>query len=182
MTGASNQAVDWFVNDISGGTPTIGTISPDGLYTAPNLVPVPPTVTIKAVSQADGNKSDTASVTIVIQVEISAPPGTSLILGPGGAIDFEASVIGTTNTAVTWYVNQVPGGNSSIGTVTAEGIYTAPASVPRIQKVRVRAISQADNSVEAEILVTLSPQYEIFLLDQYGNVYSTGGTVVSPTP
>jgi exo-beta-1,3-glucanase (GH17 family) len=63
-TGSYSSAVTWSVNDVEGGSSTVGTISTSGLCTAPVTVPNPATVTIKATSQADTSKSATATVTI----------------------------------------------------------------------------------------------------------------------
>src|SRR6266568_2270813 len=49
-SGNFNPGVNWYVNDVQGGNPTIGAISPNGLYTAPNSVPNPNSVTVKAQS------------------------------------------------------------------------------------------------------------------------------------
>src|SRR5207237_284483 len=59
---------------------------------------------------------------------------------------FTATVTGTTNTAVTWRINDVVGGNSTIGTVDANGLYTAPATLPSSTTVYVRAFSVANTS------------------------------------
>src|SRR5208283_1148483 len=63
VTGSSNTAVQWQVNNVTGGTAATGTISTAGLYTAP-----PTTtniqVTVTAVSVADSTKSASAVVSI----------------------------------------------------------------------------------------------------------------------
>lgn len=64
VTGTTNTLVTWTVNDVVGGNPTVGTISNIGLYTAPNAIPSPSTVSVKAASQADSTKSASATVTI----------------------------------------------------------------------------------------------------------------------
>jgi hypothetical protein len=67
---------------------------------------------------------------------------------------FQATVTGSTNTAVTWEVNGTVGGNSTIGTI-AGGVYTAPASVPNPASVTVTAVAQAStaSSKSAVVLV-----------------------------
>ena len=65
VTGATNTAVTWSVNNIQGGNATVGTISNAGLYTAPATVPTPGAVTIKVISVEDTTASDTATVTII---------------------------------------------------------------------------------------------------------------------
>ncbi|RYZ45652.1 MAG: chitinase [Myxococcaceae bacterium] len=56
-------------------------------------------------------------------VSVAVSP-TDVILVPGGTQAFSATVTGTPNTAVTWSVPQGPAG----GTVSATGVYTAPAT------------------------------------------------------
>src|SRR5207244_2517917 len=70
---STNQAVTWQVNGSNGGNASVGTISGSGLYTAPLAVPLPATVTVAAISQADTSKSASAavSVTIIIAASIS---------------------------------------------------------------------------------------------------------------
>jgi hypothetical protein len=60
-----NKGVTWDVNGTVGGNAIVGTVSPAGLYTAPAVIPSPPTVKVRATSKADPSKSDFATVTIV---------------------------------------------------------------------------------------------------------------------
>ena len=61
----ANTAVSWSVNAVAGGNSTVGTISSNGLYTAPASIPSPATVTVSAAEQATSSiKPGTASVTI----------------------------------------------------------------------------------------------------------------------
>ncbi|MBI3608336.1 MAG: VCBS repeat-containing protein [Nitrospirae bacterium] len=63
------QAADWTVNDLVGGTATVGRISAIGGYTAPFVIPSPSTVTI-AASVA----TNTATVTIVSRFVAGGTP------------------------------------------------------------------------------------------------------------
>jgi len=45
--------------------------------------------------------------------------------------------------AITWTVNGIPGGNTTVGTVSDRGLYTAPAAVPMQSDVTVTATSTA---------------------------------------
>ena len=65
VSGTSNAAVSWSVNDTPSGSSAIGTIDSSGKYTAPTSLPSPNTVTIKATSSADTSKSSTSSVTLM---------------------------------------------------------------------------------------------------------------------
>lgn len=62
---------------------------------------------------------------------------------------------GGANPGVTWSVNSVPGGNATVGTIDAKGLYTAPATLPNQNRVRVTATSIAEPLLSAMALVTL---------------------------
>ena len=64
VANTSNTAVNWSVNSIAGGNATVGTISSTGLYTAPDVIPSPASVTITAVLQAASTISGNGIVTI----------------------------------------------------------------------------------------------------------------------
>src|SRR6202008_3053254 len=54
-----------------------------------------------------------------------APQSPTVVVSQ--AIAFQATVTGTSNTAVTWEVNGVASGNSTVGTINTSGTYRAPA-------------------------------------------------------
>ncbi len=64
VTGSTNKAVTWQVNNLTNGNATFGTISNNGYYVAPALALGSP-VTIKAISKADTTKSATATVMVI---------------------------------------------------------------------------------------------------------------------
>ena len=151
----SNTAVTWQVNGVTGGNATTGTISSSGLYTAPAAVPNPATVTVTAVSQADTTKSASTTVTILAAVAVGISPLLPSV-NVGAQLQFTATVQNTSNTAVTWQVNGVTGGNATTGTISSSGLYTAPAAVPSPDTVTITAVSQADSSAEASTTLTVT--------------------------
>jgi len=86
-----------------------------------------------------------------ISVSISGAASTRL----GATSQFTATVTGTTNQAVTWQVNGVTGGSAAAGTISASGLYTAPASMPSVQTVTVSAVSAASASATATLTESL---------------------------
>ncbi|MGA7854168.1 MAG: hypothetical protein WCA15_12655 [Candidatus Acidiferrales bacterium] len=68
---------------------------------------------------------------------------------------FQATVTNSSNDAVSWNVNGVAGGNSTSGTVSPTGLYTAPAAMPNPASVAVTAVSQADAQASGSATVTL---------------------------
>lgn len=93
---------------------------------------------------------------VVIPVVVTVAPSTTAA-NTGGVQQFTHTVTGAANTAVTWSVNNIAGGNATVGTITAGGLYTAPASVPAPATVAVRATSVADPSKSAVANLTISP-------------------------
>jgi len=88
-------------------------------------------------------------------VSVSVSP-TSASVATSATQQFTATVTGSTNTAVTWQVNSVVGGNSTTGTITAAGLYAAPTTVPTPATVTVKAVSQADTTKSASASVTVT--------------------------
>src|SRR5436853_1789952 len=82
----------------------------------------------------------------------------NLTLPVGGTRQFSVQVTGTTNTAVNWTVNNLPGGNAAVGTINGTGFYTAPAVLPPGYTVAVKATSAADPTAFAAGTVTVRNQ------------------------
>ncbi len=91
---------------------------------------------------------------VVSNVSVAIVPGATT-LALGGTQQFVATVTGTGNTAVTWQVNGVTGGNATLGTVTAGGLYQAPANAPT-SAVNVDALSNANGTTSGSAPVTLA--------------------------
>ncbi len=95
-------------------------------------------------------------------VSVSLTPGSATVL-LGNAQSFTAAVSGAADTAVEWSVNGVAGGNSGHGTITAAGVYSAPAILPAPAAVTVRATSRADSAKYAEATVTVASDVSLSL-------------------
>ncbi|HEY1262688.1 MAG TPA: hypothetical protein VGF06_04140 [Terriglobales bacterium] len=70
---------------------------------------------------------------------------------------FTATVQNASDTTVKWSVNGVAGGNSTVGTISSSGLYTAPVLVPDPGQFNVTATSNADASKSANSSLTVSP-------------------------
>src|SRR5205085_2339534 len=111
-------------------------------------------VGVTALGSAGCGVGSTAQVPIAVSVTISP---TSATVAAGGTQQFSATVQNTSNTAVTWQVNGVAGGNATVGTISSAGLYTAPAAVQSTTTVTVTAVSQADATKSASAQVTITP-------------------------
>ncbi len=144
VTGASNTAVTWSVQEGSAG----GSVSPSGLYTAPAS---PGTFHVVATSQADAAKSGLATVTVTPPAApaVTLTPSAASI-GVGATVQFTATVTGTANTAVGWSVQE----GSAGGTVSPTGLYTAPLVAGTFHVV---ATSAADPTRTGTATVAVAP-------------------------
>jgi Bacterial Ig-like domain (group 2)/Galactose oxidase, central domain len=115
VTGSTNTAVTWSVQENGGGT-----IDNTGLYTAPQ--DSTGKFYVVATSQANSAAKGTAVVTVP-QAQLTISPA-AVTLAPGGAQTFTASVAGFPNANVTWTVQETGG-----GVINSAGFYTAPSGV-----------------------------------------------------
>src|SRR5262245_61996505 len=88
-----------------------------------------------------------------ITVSVSPPTGTVLL---GNHLAFTTNVTNTADTSVSWSVNGIAGGNSNVGTIAANGAYTAPADLPASATLQITATSHADatKSSSATVMIT----------------------------
>ena len=152
----TNMGVTWQVNGVTGGDPTHGTIDTTGKYTAPAAVPTPASVTVTVISQANATKTAAAQLTITAtvtgNVAVSISPKRAG-LTTGQLQTFTATVTGSATTTVTWEVDMIQGGNSSVGTISASGVYTPPAS-PGTHTVGARSVADSTVGATASVAIT----------------------------
>lgn len=158
VTGTSSTGVTW---SVTGG----GTITTSGLYTAPSTVPSPDQVTVTAASKAEPAKSGSAAVTITTQTNsvVSVSP-SAVSVEVFATQQFSAAINSQPSTAVTWEVNGVTGGNTTTGTISTSGLYSAPHSISNSLipanaapvNVQVTAVSTANSSNSGAATVTLT--------------------------
>ena len=165
VSGTSNTGVTWLINPAIGGWARNASTF---VYTAPSTAPTTQTVTITATSTADQSKTATAVITLLQAVTVSLSPST-VSLAPSGTQQFGATVLGASNSAVTWAINPAVGRSSA-------GMYTAPSSIPESQTVIVTARSVADGTKSASATVGLSAPTAIFTY----YVDSTNGSDFNP--
>ena len=100
-----------------------------------------------------GSSSSPEMSPAVVSVSISSQSTSAVV---GQTVQFTATVSGTSNAAVTWSVNAVVGGSSSVGTISSTGMYTAPGVPPSPNAVSVQVTSVADTSKTASLTLTIS--------------------------
>lgn len=171
ITGTTNTGVNWTVDGVANGNSTVGTIIAGAggrvTYAAPAAAG---THTIVATSAADATKTASCSVTVAAastNVAISMTPSAPTALGAGGTLQFAASVTGSSNTAVTWAVNGIAGGNSTVGTIDSTGLYTAPTSSSKAFR-SITATAQANPSAVATLRILTTQNNTVVNATTYG--------------
>ena len=158
VTGGSDPSVTWDINLAA------GSIDTNGLYTAPASIDVAQTVTVTATSVQDPTQSGSATVDLA-PVVVSLSP-TSATLGASATQQFTPTVTGTPNTAVTCAISP------ATGSIDADGLYTAPASIAAAETVTVTATSVADPNKSGNATV--------FLITGGGGDQPPGVLITSP--
>ncbi len=164
IQGGTNNVTIWQVNGITGGNDTIGRIDSNGLYHAPTTIPSPAIVTVTAVSFEDETVSASATVAITPapSVAITSPSGpVTVTSGGANSVTFSAVETGGTTDTILWYAGPlgglgVLGGNATVGTINASGVYTPPLTPPIGQTITVTAVAQDSPGTTASLPVTIA--------------------------
>jgi hypothetical protein len=153
---ASNTGVVWSLN------PAVGSVSANGFYQAPAGVSQNQNITISATSVQDSTKSAYATISLIAPPPPPPPPPAvtvaSVAVSPaavtvlqGNQQQFTATVNGSVSSAVTWTISP------QLGTISSNGLYTAPGSVSSMQIVSVKAASTANPAKSSTTILFLVP-------------------------
>ena len=134
--GSGNTDLTW--------TATGGSITTEGVYTAPSTSG---TYTITATSVEDTSKSASATVVVLAGfIEFISPPKALFIKDK---VEIQANVVGLENQAMAW--------SALLGSITADGQYTAPSEVVGFHQMEtIVAESLQDPSVWAQLQIRIN--------------------------
>jgi hypothetical protein len=82
--------------------------------------------------------SSTRRLTVMNPVSIRVTPATETVR-LGATRKYTASLVNAVDKRVVWSVNGIAGGSSTVGTVAADGLYTAPWVMPAAGQVTITA-------------------------------------------
>lgn len=122
-------------------------------------VTISATAATTAAPSSAGSSACLTAVAVTSPVAVTVSPSSASLAEGTGTQAFKATVTNTNNTAVSWQVNKVTGGNSTVGTISTSGVYTPPATVAATLAVTVTAVSAAvkSQSGSAQVVVTGPP-------------------------
>jgi hypothetical protein len=141
VAGTVNHAVTWSIQEGSTG----GSISQNGLYTAPTTEMNVHVIATSIVDPGILSKS----VVSVNPVSISLP--STITVRRGGQRQVAVTVAGTVHTDVSWTVEE----GASGGTITPDGMYTAPISGGPFH-VTARSLADLSKAATAAVVLTES--------------------------
>ncbi|MES1260249.1 MAG: hypothetical protein ABUS49_00840 [Acidobacteriota bacterium] len=138
-------AVSWQI------TPSRGSISAGGVYTAPADALLGEQVTVQAVSNSNAAISGSAVVRLTAPVTVTLTPAVAT-MDASRMQQFTASVAGAVDKTLTWSLDP------AVGSISASGLYTGPAA-SNGGIVVVTATSKADptRSASAAIILPAPP-------------------------
>jgi hypothetical protein len=123
-----------------------------------------PTAAGAATGQLTIASNSSITGTAVISLSGTGTSAPAIVVGvtpanasiaAGTTQQFEASVTGTSDTAVAWTVSGDGCGGTACGTISSSGLYAAPAAVPSPATVTVTATSESEPSATATAGVTV---------------------------
>lgn len=133
-----DQTVDW--------SATAGTIDGTGLYTAPAVPPASGTVTVTA-------RTDDAQDAVTFAIDAARPPVVTIHGAPGSMVAGESAELSATvegdAPGVTW--------SATAGTITPDGLFTAPGEPPAGGTVTVAATSAGGANDQRVIEIRARP-------------------------
>jgi Bacterial Ig-like domain (group 2)/Abnormal spindle-like microcephaly-assoc'd, ASPM-SPD-2-Hydin/PQQ-like domain len=132
-----------------------------------------------AVPQAQGSATVTAT-SGVISGSASLKVSTVTVSPHLASIPLTQTEQFNANQSVTWYVDGIAGGNSTVGTITSSGLYSPPSTAGP-HTISVTATSDPTQSAQASITVTDYPGTFTYNNDNLRTSWNQDEVVLSPS-
>jgi hypothetical protein len=162
-TGAPNPSVTWSLAGAGCSNATCGTVDANGNYTAPQILPPNPNVTLTARSVADPSKSGTAAISVTSHFAFSV--SGAMTVNAGASSNYSATLTPAPNsnpsTAISWAVAGAGCSGATCGAISGSGpsvTFMAPTLAPSPNTVTITATPVADPTKAASITVAIQAQ------------------------
>jgi hypothetical protein len=161
--GKPTTAMNWTLLGAGCSGTACGTVTPSGVFTAPQILPSPPTVLLTAASVADPSKSASVPVTVTSNFTLSVS-GPSPVAA-GSTANFAATLTPVASShpsaTINWSVSGTGCTGIACGTISGAGagggaVYTAPPVAPSPDQITITATPLADPSKAASITIVIS--------------------------
>ena len=156
--GNPDRAVTWVISGNGCTGAACGTVNSSGTYTAPQILTVPPSVSVTAISVADPSKSGVGTITITSSFSLTLTGPASV--NAGTAASYTATLVPAANSnpslAISWGLSGSGCSGAACGTISSSGVYTAPSIPPSPATVQITATPLADPSKTASVSVAIT--------------------------
>ncbi|MGB7435207.1 MAG: hypothetical protein WBR26_09300 [Candidatus Acidiferrum sp.] len=186
--GHPDPSIRWSVSGIACPN-SCGTVTANGAYTAPQILPNSAAVNVIATSVADPSKQSTATITITshFTLQLSAPGNIS----PGSSTTLVAVLTPVAGSNPSMMLSWALSGSGCVGSVcgvltvtTSESaggtpldntaVYTAPMSPPQPDTILVTVTPQADPSKQVQANITIQAGASILISPAAATVVANG--------
>ena len=138
-------------------------------------------ITCTTTSSSSSSTTSTSTCTDpVTNISVTISPAT-VSVNVVTTQQFQDFISGGTNNVTIWQVNNITGGNDTIGRIDSNGLYHAPTAVPSPATVTVAAISFEDQKVSASATVTVTPAPVVTITSPAAPVTVTSGSANTVT-
>ncbi len=107
------------------------------------------------------------------EISVTVSPAREIV-ALNDALQFTVFVFGTTNTTVSWEVEDIASGNAEFGTIDVFGLYEAPVAEPDIDSVKISAISEENPSKFGTSWVILVDPAKVYVSTSGSDSEGTG--------
>jgi serine protease len=134
------------------------------------VAPASGSTTVQVTVTDDAGRTDSAQVTVSSNKATTTAPASAnnstcpfsivpsaATVAAGGTQSFSVTQTNGSNVTVQWQVNGIANGNATVGTIAADGTFTAPSGLATTETETITAVSAADQSRLGVASVTLTP-------------------------
>jgi len=157
--GNPNRSVTWVPSGSGCTGAACGTADSSGTYIAPQILPIPPIISLAAVSVADPSKSAIVAITVTSTFVLAVLGPSSVSAGNTATYTAAFATAPSSNPSrvISWSVTGTGCIGAGCGTISSSGVYTAPSVPPSPATVQILATPQADPTKAASISVSILP-------------------------
>jgi len=135
----------------NGGLATVTSALPTHLRVVVSAAAVNGPITVTAPT---GSATSAQSFRVIGPLTVT-PAGATIVAAH--SLQYNATGPGGAPPTVDWVVNDIPGGNASLGAISASGLYTAPASVAQQFPVTITATDHDDPASKGSTAALIVP-------------------------
>lgn len=173
-----------FVGSVLGG-PTTAIVADTGAVRAANVVTITTTAPHGLTAGQRATVLGVTNVTFIGTFTVATVPSSTSFTYAQTGPDATSGGGTVANVTVNWLVNDVPGGNATVGTITSAGLYTAPATLPAPVTATIAANGAARSSNVVTITTTAAHNFvtgQIVTISGVTDSSFNGTFVVAGTP